>query len=64
MIQKRKLEKLPVDIIPSSEQTLDKCEQVVAVEMDVTNTKIGEPQVHTTPPAEALISTQGLCLRS
>lgn len=63
LIQKRKKEKLPVDIIPSSEQTLDKGEQVVAVEMDITNTKTADPDAQTPPTAEAVSSTQGLCLR-
>ncbi|XP_073343327.1 protein Spindly [Pagrus major] len=58
LIQKRKKEKLPVDIIPSSETMLNKGEQVVAVEMDVKNIT-GDAKAHTSSPAEALSSTQG-----
>ncbi|XP_049441682.1 protein Spindly isoform X2 [Epinephelus fuscoguttatus] len=63
LIQKRKKEKLPVDIVPSSEDTkLDKGEQLVAVEMNVTNTKAAEPEADTSHTAEALSSTQGVCV--
>ncbi|XP_074503940.1 protein Spindly isoform X2 [Sebastes fasciatus] len=60
VIQKRKKEKLPVDIVPSSEETtLDKGERVVAVEMDVTNTaKTADPEADTSHTAEAVSSTQ------
>ncbi|KAM8732766.1 protein Spindly [Acanthopagrus schlegelii] len=58
LIQKRKKEKLPVDIVPSSETMLNKGEQVVAVEIDVKNNS-GDTKAHSSPPAEALISTQG-----
>ncbi|XP_030251226.1 protein Spindly [Sparus aurata] len=57
LIQKRKKEKLPVDIIPSSETTINKGEQV-AVEIDVKNNS-GDTKAHSSPPAEALSSTQG-----
>ncbi|XP_051274988.1 protein Spindly [Dicentrarchus labrax] len=61
LLQKRKKEKLPVGIIPSSEEaTLDKGEQVVAVEMDVTATKTAEPEADPSPTAEAAISTQSV----
>ncbi|XP_035525075.1 protein Spindly [Morone saxatilis] len=61
LLQKRKKEKLPVDIIPSSEEaTLDKGEQVVAVELDVTTTKTAQPKADPSPTAEAAISTQGV----
>ncbi|XP_074503939.1 protein Spindly isoform X1 [Sebastes fasciatus] len=65
VIQKRKKEKLPVDIVPSSEETtLDKGERVVAVEMDVTNTaKTADPEADTSHTAEAVSSTQGVCIR-
>ncbi|XP_037635996.1 protein Spindly isoform X2 [Sebastes umbrosus] len=60
LIQKRKKEKLPVDIVPSSEETtLDKGERVVVVEMDVTNTaKTADPEADTSHTAEAVSSTQ------
>lgn len=60
-IQKRKKEKLPVDITPSEETTIDKGQHVVAVEMDVTNTKTEDPAAHTSPTAEAVNATQGVC---
>ncbi|XP_037635995.1 protein Spindly isoform X1 [Sebastes umbrosus] len=65
LIQKRKKEKLPVDIVPSSEETtLDKGERVVVVEMDVTNTaKTADPEADTSHTAEAVSSTQGVCIR-
>lgn len=64
-IQKRKKEKLPVDIIPSSEEMmLVKGEQVVAVVMDVTHPKTAEPEADIRPSAEALNATQGLCIQS
>ncbi|XP_026212958.1 protein Spindly [Anabas testudineus] len=57
-IQRRKKEKLPVDIIPSSEETtLVKAEQVVAVEM--AHPKTAEPEVDIHPSAEPVNSTQG-----
>ena len=64
VIQKRKREKLPVDIVPSSEETtLDQGEQLVAVEMDVTNTaKTADPEADTSHPAEAVSSTRGVCI--
>ncbi|KAM7417076.1 hypothetical protein PAMA_016943 [Pampus argenteus] len=59
-IQKRKKEKLPVDIVPSSEAaTLDKGEQVVAVEMDVKNAKTTHPEADTHPTAEPVSGIQG-----
>ncbi|XP_070693035.1 protein Spindly isoform X2 [Pempheris klunzingeri] len=58
-IQKRKKEKLPVDIIPSASETmLDKREHVVAAEMDETNSKTANPEADTPPTAEALTSNQ------
>lgn len=61
LIQKRKKEKLPVDIVPSSEPTLDKCEQVAAVEMDLSPTETADTEAPFPPPAKAVNSTQGLC---
>uniref|UniRef100_A0A3Q1IUZ9 Protein Spindly n=1 Tax=Anabas testudineus TaxID=64144 RepID=A0A3Q1IUZ9_ANATE len=62
-IQRRKKEKLPVDIIPSSEETtLVKAEQVVAVEM--AHPKTAEPEVDIHPSAEPVNSTQGACIQS
>ncbi len=62
LIQKRKKEKLPVDVISASEgSTLDKCEQVVAMEMDVTNTKTSDPEVDTST-AEAVSPTHAVCI--
>lgn len=64
-IQKRKKEKLPVDIIPSSEETtLVKTEQVVAVEMDVTNPKTAETEGDVRPSAVAVNSTQRVYIQS
>lgn len=63
LIQKRKKEKLPVDIVPSSEPTLDKCEQVAAVEMDLSPTETANTEAPLPPPAKAVNSTQGLCTR-
>ncbi|TKS71994.1 Nucleotide exchange factor SIL1 [Collichthys lucidus] len=60
-IQKRKKEKLPVDITPSEDTTIDKGQHGVAVEMDVTNTKTEDPVAHTSPTAEAVNATQGVC---
>lgn len=63
-ILKRKKEKLPMDIIPPSEEiTLGKGEQVVAVVMDVTHPKTAEPEAEIRPSAEALNATQGLCIQ-
>lgn len=62
LIQKRKKEKLPVDIVPSSEETTcDRSEQVVTVEMDVTQ-KTAEPEADICPTAQALSSKQGVCI--
>ncbi|XP_053180485.1 protein Spindly [Scomber japonicus] len=60
LIQRRRKEKLPVDIVPSSETTTtdNKGEQVVAVEMDVTDTKTLDAEVNTCPTAEPVISVQ------
>ncbi|KAK5865305.1 hypothetical protein PBY51_016480 [Eleginops maclovinus] len=56
-IQKRKKEKLPVDITPLSEETtLDKGEQVVTVEIDVTNAKHRDPEADCT--AETVSATK------
>ena len=63
LIQKRKKEKLPVDIVPSSETTNIKGEQVVAVEIDVKNNS-GDAKAHSSPPADALSATQGVCIRA
>ncbi len=62
LIQRRKKEKLPVDIVPSNEETLHRGEQTVAMEMDVTNTKTAEPETNVSPPADAVSSTQGVCV--
>ncbi|XP_038555810.1 protein Spindly isoform X1 [Micropterus salmoides] len=63
LIQKRKKEKLPVDVTPSSEETtLDKSEQAVAVEMDVTNTKTTDPKGDTCCAAESSSFTDGVCI--
>uniref|UniRef100_UPI0037E8E9E3 protein Spindly n=1 Tax=Semicossyphus pulcher TaxID=241346 RepID=UPI0037E8E9E3 len=57
LIQKRKKEKLPVDVTASSEgTTLDQGDQVVAVEMDVTNTHT----VDISPPAETVNLKEGV----
>lgn len=63
LIQKRKKEKLPLDTVPSSEETtLDKGEHVVTVEMDVTYNKAADPEADICPTVEALSSTQGVCI--
>ncbi|XP_045887506.1 protein Spindly isoform X2 [Micropterus dolomieu] len=63
LIQKRKKEKLPVDVTPSSEETtLDKSEQAVAVEMDFTNTKTTDPKGDTCCAAESSSFTDGVCI--
>lgn len=61
-MERRKKEKLPVDVTPSK-QILDKSESVVAVVMDVTNAKTAEAEPHVAPNAEALNSTKGVCSR-
>lgn len=63
LIQKRKKEKLPVDIIPPSEHIVGKGEQVVALDMDIRDAKSAEPEAQTLPTPETLSSTQGLCIR-
>ncbi|XP_034454660.1 protein Spindly isoform X2 [Hippoglossus hippoglossus] len=61
LIQKRKKEKLPVDIAPSSqESTLDKGEQMVTVETDVTQYTTTDPKADIRPKTEAQSSTKGL----
>ncbi|XP_060935983.1 protein Spindly [Limanda limanda] len=61
LIQKRKKEKLPVDIVPSSqESTLDKGEQIVTVETDVTHDMTIDPKADIKPKTEAQSSTKGL----
>ncbi|XP_068451752.1 protein Spindly isoform X2 [Clinocottus analis] len=56
-IQKRKKEKFPVDMLPSSEKApLDKGEHVLAVKMDVTQT--AHPEADACGPAEAVSSAQ------
>ncbi|XP_034545003.1 protein Spindly [Notolabrus celidotus] len=60
-ILKRKKEKLPVDITPSSEETtLVKVEQVVSVELGDTHTKTADPGPDTSAPAETLSSEQAV----
>lgn len=51
---------LPVDVAPSSEQPLKRFEQVLAVEMDETNTKTTDTEVQCIPKTEILGSTQGV----
>ncbi|XP_062281878.1 protein Spindly [Scomber scombrus] len=60
LIQRRKKEKLPVDIVPSSETATadNKGEQVVVVEMDVTDTKTLDAEVNTCPTVEPVSSMQ------
>ncbi|XP_020509041.2 protein Spindly [Labrus bergylta] len=59
LIQKRKKEKLPVDVtLCSEETTLDKVEQIVAAEVEVTNTKTADSEVDSSSTAEALSSKQ------
>ncbi|XP_035017210.1 protein Spindly [Hippoglossus stenolepis] len=61
LIQKRKKEKLPVDIAPSSqESTLDKGEQIVTVETDVTQYTTTDPKADIRPKTEAQSSIKGL----
>ncbi|KAM6999658.1 protein Spindly [Tautogolabrus adspersus] len=59
LIQKRKKEKLPVDVTSSLEETtLDKVEQIVSAEVEVTNTKSADSEADTSSTAEALSSKQ------
>ncbi|KAK2903759.1 protein Spindly [Channa argus] len=61
VIQKRKKEKLPVDVVPSSEETsLDKVEQVVAVVMDVS----AKPEAGNPPTAEVVDCTKDLRIQT
>lgn len=61
LILKRKKEKLPVDIVPFSEEIpLDKGDQVVALETNVTHTKTADPEDDICPTPEAVSSTQGV----
>ncbi|XP_070769636.1 protein Spindly [Enoplosus armatus] len=63
LTQKRKKEKLPVDVIPSPEETtLDKGERIVAAEVDVTNAEAAGPEGDTSPAPEAVSSTEGVCI--
>lgn len=60
LIQKRKKEKLPVDITHSSEDTApNKEEQAVTMEMDVTHEQTADPEADTPSTGKALSSTQG-----
>lgn len=54
--------KLPVDVVPSSEQPHKRFEQVLPVEMDETNTRTMDTEVHCVPKTEILSSTQGVTL--
>ena len=65
LIQRRKKEKLPVDIVPSSQDsTLDKGEQIVTVETDVTHDTTTDPKVDISLKTEARSSTKGVCIYS
>nr|XP_019934054.1 PREDICTED: protein Spindly [Paralichthys olivaceus] len=60
LIQKRKKEKLPVDIVPSSqESTLEKGEQIVTLETDVTHDRTTDPKADVSPTTKARSSTKG-----
>lgn len=64
-IQRRRREKLPLDAAPTCEDgTLSKGEQLVAVEMDVTRTKIAEPVADVLSAAEAVNVTQGALIQN
>ncbi|XP_071392285.1 protein Spindly [Centroberyx affinis] len=59
-IQKRRKEKLPVDIAPPVQvTTVTKVEPVVALEMDVTNSRTAEPEAGSHPTTAAVSSIQG-----
>ncbi|XP_069580741.1 protein Spindly [Brachyistius frenatus] len=59
LLQKRKKEKLPVDVVPSSgEPTLDKSEQLVAAAMDVLDKKTVAPEANTCPTEETVSCKQ------
>ncbi|XP_053284823.1 protein Spindly isoform X2 [Pleuronectes platessa] len=61
LIQKRKKEKLPVDILPSSQESpLDKGGQIVTVETDVMHDMTTDPKADISPKTEAQSSTKGL----
>ncbi|KAM9375497.1 protein Spindly [Pholidichthys leucotaenia] len=55
LLKKRKREKLPVDITPTTKTTADKEQQVVATEMDMSNIKTAELK---SEPCSPVISTQ------
>lgn len=59
--EKRKKEKLPVDVAPSSEQSLKKFEQVFAEETNETNINTTEPETLSVHKTETLSCTQGVC---
>lgn len=61
LTEKRKKEKLPVDVASSSEQSLKKFEQVFAEETNGTNIKTTEPEALSVHKAETLSCTQGVC---
>lgn len=54
--------KFPVDVALSSEQSLKRFEQVLSVEMDETNAKTMDPELHRVPKTEIPSSTQGVTL--
>lgn len=65
LIQKMKKEKLPVDIGTSTQESrLDKGEQLVAVETDVTHNRTTGPKADINLTTEAGSSTQGVHLKS
>ena len=54
-----------MDIVPSSqESTLDKGEQIVTVETDVTQDTSTDPKADISPKTEAQSSTKGVCIYS
>ncbi|XP_074530909.1 protein Spindly isoform X2 [Halichoeres trimaculatus] len=61
LIPKRKKEKLPVDVVPSSEETsFGKVEHVVSMGMDAAHTKTADNEGENSPTAETLSSKQGV----
>lgn len=59
LIQKRKKEKLPVDITPSVEEApLDRTEEAVAVVTDTVDSKTADPEVDMGPPLSSSAGVQ------
>lgn len=58
--EKRKKEKLPLDVAPSSKQSLERFEQIFAAKMEETNTNTTEPEASSVHKDEIQSSIQGV----